>query len=271
MQELDTEMKKYEESVKSFLKHGKIRTIEYAPKVLYHGSPESLDVINPRESTQSGKVVYATDNPMHALFFSIFRNSSQVRAHINERTDENGNYQVMYSIDERYEGALKETITDNPITIHVCNGEDFERPQGEQYISREWVSKDCIIIKPSYKITVNPKQVIKELIERKLLVINEYNKSKDFETVIDMLSMNYPFALSTERAKSNPEEFEKSYDNYIKQHFPELFRFSQKFRKYVREVMASNKSLDEKLREIRKKGLKLLQDKKSKEENDKKL
>lgn len=44
---------------------------DYVPNVLYHGSPENLDVINSNESTQKGSYVYATDNPVHALFFSI--------------------------------------------------------------------------------------------------------------------------------------------------------------------------------------------------------
>jgi hypothetical protein len=280
MNELDQEMAKYSESMKTFLplerkmislkKQGlslqDVREqlgsdssiIDYVPNTLYHGSQYCLDVINPRESTQGGSVVYATDNPMHALFFSIFRNSSQVRAHIDERIDENGNYQVDYIIDERYVGALDEVLNDKNVTIHICNGSDFIKPQGEQFINREWVSKNGIEIVPTDRITVNPKEVLEELHQKGLLHFNRYDKSKDWQTVIDMLSMNYPFGLGTERAINDPQEFENLYDDYISLHFPEQFEFSKKFREYARSVMNGEGDMDSKLRTISATGRSLL-------------
>ena len=280
MNKFGAEMSKYSKNMKTFLPLEEImislkrkgltidevkhsmgedsKIIEYVPEVLYHGSTKSLDAINPNESTQSGKTVYATDNPMHALFFAIFRNSSQVRAHIREHINSNGEYEVKYKLDERYEGALNETITDNTVTIHVCNGSDFFKPLGEQYIGREWISKEGKTIIPTDKIIVSPKKIFQELNKKGLLQINPYNNSKDLETVIDMVSLNYPYGLTTENAINNLEAFEKSYDDYIMKHFPNLFDFSKKFREYAKEVMFSKEILDIKLKTIRNKGKFLL-------------
>ena len=176
---LNEEMKKYEKRMKKILpieeKFGKLRRegksldeisqilgndiklLSDVPETLYHGSPESLDVIKARESTQQGSYVYATDNPIHALFFSIFRNSSIARGHINEFIDQNGNYRVKYQIDERVQGALDEIISDRNITIHVCDGNKFFKPYGGAYVNREWCSKNGEDIVPDRKIDVNIK------------------------------------------------------------------------------------------------------------------
>lgn len=216
---------------------------EYVPDVLYHGSSESLDIINSKESTQKGSYVYATDNPVHALFFSIFRNSSLAKAHINEYIDENGNYQVKYHIDERSPGALDEIISDNNITIHVCNGEQFFKPHGEAYIDREWMSKDGQNIIPIDKIHVNVKHFFESLEKQGLVEYDKYDKSKDWKTVIDSLAQNYPYGLGTERGK-NIQEFDAMYDKFIETHFPEQLEFSKKFRDFTKVVMATDYKLE---------------------------
>ena len=216
---------------------------DYVPNVLYHGSPENLDVINSNESTQKGSYVYATDNPVHALFFSIFRNSSIARAHIDEYIDKNENYQVKYYIDERVQGALDEIISNQNITIHVCNGEQFFKPQGEAYIGREWISKDGQSIVPIDKIQVNVKHFFEILEKEGLVEYDKYDKSKNWKTIIDMLGQNYPFGLSTERGK-NIEEFDLMYDEFIENNFPEQLEFSKQFREFAKEVMATNYKLE---------------------------
>ena len=216
---------------------------EYVPDVLYHGSPESLDVINSNESTQKGSYVYATDNPVHALFFSIFRNSSIARAHIDEYIDENGNYQVKYHIDERVQGALDEIISDKDVTIHVCNGEQFFKPQGEAYIGREWISKDGQSIVPTDKIHVNVKHFFKTLEKQGLVEYDRYDKSKDWKTVIDLLAQNYPFGLGTDKGK-NIQEFDSMYDEFIGTNFPEQLEFSKQFRDFTKGIMATDYKLD---------------------------
>ena len=220
-----------------------INIFEYVPNTLYHGSPESLDVINSKESTQKGSYVYATDNPVHALFFSIFRNSSIARAHINEYIDENGNYKVKYEIDERVEGALDEIITDKEITIHICDGNQFFKPQGAAYIGREWISKDGQNIIPIGKIHVNVKHFFENLKKEGLVEYSRYEKSKDWQTVINLLGQNYPFGLGTDRGK-NIEEFDFMYDEFISTNFPEQFEFSKAFRSFIKEVMAKDYKLD---------------------------
>lgn len=216
---------------------------DYVPNVLYHGSPENLDVINSNESTQKGSYVYATDNPVHALFFSIFRNSSIARAHIDEYIDKNGNYQVKYYIDERVQGALDKIISNQNITIHVCNGEQFFKPQGEAYIGREWISKDGQSIVPIDKIQINVKHFFEILEKEGLVEYDKYDKFKNWKTIIDMLGQNYPFGLSTERGK-NIEEFDLMYDEFIENNFPEQLEFSKQFRKFAKEVMATNYKLE---------------------------
>lgn len=216
---------------------------DYVPNVLYHGSPENLDVINSNESTQKGSYVYATDNPVHALFFSIFRNSSIARAHIDEYIDKNGNYQVKYYIDERVQGALDKIISNQNITIHVCNGEQFFKPQGEAYIGREWISKDGQSIVPIDKIQINVKHFFEILEKEGLVEYDKYDKSKNWKTIIDMLGQNYPFGLSTERGK-NIEEFDLMYDEFIENNFPEQLEFSKQFREFAKEVMATNYKLE---------------------------
>lgn len=262
---LKKEMFKYETQMKSFLpieeqvnklkRNGKsveeIKAIlgsdsyilDYVPDVLYHGSPESLDVINSNESTQKGSYVYATDNPIHALFFSIFRNSSIARAHINEYIDENGNYKVKYHIDERVQGALNEIISNKNVTIHVCNGEQFFKPQGAAYINREWISKDGQSIVPTDKIQVNIKHFFKSLEKQGLVEYSKYDKSKDWKTVIDMLGQNYPFGLGTDRGK-NIQEFDSMYDEFIGTNFPEQLEFSKQFREFAKEVMTTDYKLE---------------------------
>ena len=262
---LEKEMSKYEEQMKKFLpieeQVNKLRRsrmslekikstlgadsniFEYVPDVLYHGSPENLEVINSAESTQRGSYVYATDNPVHALFFSVFRNSSIARAHINEYIDKNGNYKVKYQIDERVAGALDEIISDRDITIHVCNGSQFFKPQGEQYIAREWISKGGQSIVPTDRIQVNVKHFFESLEKQGLVEYSKYDKSKDWKTVIDLLGQNYPFGLGTERAK-NIQEFDSMYDEFIGKNFPEQLEFSKQFRFFIQEVMATNYKLE---------------------------
>ena len=262
---LKTEMSRYQSEMKSFLpieeqakklkRSGKsvdeIKTVlgsdsyifDYVPDVLYHGSPESLDVISSKESTQKGSYVYATDNPIHALFFSIFRNSSIARAHIDEYIDENGHYKVKYIVDERTQGALDEIISDKNITIHVCDGKQFFKPQGEAYIGREWISKDGQSIVPTDKIQVNVKHFFETLEKQGLVDYDGYYKEKDWKTVIDMLGQNYSFGLGTDRGQNIPK-FDSMYDDFIGTNFPEQLNFSKQFREFIKGVMATDYKLE---------------------------
>lgn len=258
MTRYSSEMKKFlpiEEQAKKLKRSGKkiaeIKEIlgsdsyifENVPAVLYHGSPKNLDIINSNESTQKGSYVYATDNPIHALFFSIFRNSSIARAHIDEYIDKNGNYQVKYYIDERVQGALDEIISNQNITIHVCNGEQFFKPQGEAYIGREWISKDGQSIVPIDKIQVNVKHFFEILEKEGLVEYDKYDKSKNWKTIIDMLGQNYPFGLGTDRGK-NIDEFDLMYDEFIEKNFPEQLEFSKQFRNFIKDIMATDYKLE---------------------------
>lgn len=254
MKQYEERMKQYlpiEQQIKEFKKQGlnsenlkttfgnQLNILDEVPDVLYHGSPESLDRISSKESTQQGSYVYATDNPVHALFFSIFRNSSQARAHIKEYVDENGEYKVKYEIDERIQGALDEIITDRSITIHVCDGTQFFKPQGEAYINREWCSKNSQDIVPISKIEVNVRDFFMNLEKQGLVEYSEYSKDKDWVTVIDLLAQNYPFGLGTEHGK-DVERFDSMYDEFIQQNFPEQFNFSTYIRNDIKEIMQTD-------------------------------
>ncbi len=258
MTRYSSEMKKFlpiEEQAKKLKRSGKkiaeIKEIlgsdsyifENVPNVLYHGSPKNLDIINSNESTQKGSYVYATDNPIHALFFSIFRNSSIARAHISEHIDEYGNYQVKYYIDERVQNALDEIISNNNVTIHICDGNQFFKPQGEAYIGREWISKEGQNIIPTNKIEINVKHFFENLEKQGLVEYDKYDNSKDWKTVIDMLGQNYPFGLSTDRGK-NIDEFDLMYDEFIEKNFPEQLEFSKQFRNFIKDIMATDYKLE---------------------------
>ncbi len=256
MTNLQEEMAKYMESMKYFLpveekiidlkKSGKSSSeikkelgsenniFEYVPDILYHGSTKDIDVLKVQESTQKGCYVYATDNPIHALFFSIFRNSSEARSHIEEYIDEEGNYQVKYLIDERIKDALKNIIVDDIVFIYVCDGRKFFKPQGATFIRREWASKENIV--PLDKIKVNIKEFFKDLEKNNLVEYSYYDKSKDWKTIIDLLGQNYPFGLETERAK-DIEKYDTLYDNFIMKNFKEQFAFSKKFREFAKKIM----------------------------------
>ena len=256
---LKSEITKYEMQMKSFLpleeKVNKLREsgmseeeiktklsinssiLEHVPDTLYYGSSESLDVTN-----ANGSYVYATDNPIHALFSSVFRNSSVARANINEYIDENGNYKVKYQIDERIKGALDEIITDKDITVNVCNGAEFFKPQGATYTSREWISKEWQSIVPTDKIQVNIKHFFENLEHQGLVEYSRYDKSKDWKTVIDTLGQNCPFGLST-IGGNNIQEFDLMYDEFMRTNFPEQFEFSKQFRLFTKEVMANDYKL----------------------------
>ena len=230
--------------------------VDYVPDTLYHGSENSYDVLKSNESTQGGRVVYATDNPIHALFFSIFRNSSELRGRIREE-NANGEYKVKYYIDERAKGAIDRIITDKNITIYVLDGKDFHKPQGNAFIAREWVSEEGKAIVPLDKIQVNVKDFFEQLKKDGLVVFDEYRKSKDWETIIDMVSQNYAFGLTTEKGKTG--ELDSLYDAFIMEHFQEKLEFSRIFREYAKGVMSdSSKTVDEKIRKIRETGRSLL-------------
>ncbi len=216
---------------------------EYVPRILYHGSPDNLDIIHSNESAQKGSYVYATDNPVLSLFFAIFRNPSIVKANIKETIDEFGNYKVIYQIDERVEGVLEKIITDRVITIHICDGKQFFKPQGVAYIDREWISKDGHDIVPIDRIHINIKQFFDSLEKRGLVEYSRYDHSKDWETVLDMISRNYSFGLGTTRAK-DLEAFDSKYDEFINKYFPEQLAFSKKLRAIVKEVMAKDYKQD---------------------------
>ena len=264
-EQLEKEIKRYESQIKDRLRiEEKIRELkidgkkdeeiiiilgsdsyifEYVPDVLYHGSSNELETIKANESTQKGSYVYATDNPIHALFFSIFRNSSIARAHIYEYIDENGNYKVKYIIDERVQGALNNIISDREINIYVCNGEQFFKPQGEAYINREWVSKDGQNIVPKDRIKVNIKLFFESLEKKGLVTYDRYDKSKDWKTVIDLLGRNYPYGLFTTRG-NNIQEYDLKYDKFIEENFPEQLEFSIKFREFIKTVAATDYKLE---------------------------
>lgn len=263
---LNDEMRKYEESMKSFLPFEEIYNkarrkgistdeivkllgentwiLSYVPNTLYHGSIKNVDILNPNESTQQGSYVYATDNPIHALFFSIFKNSSEVRSHIKEYIDKNGEYKVKYEIDERISGALNKALDSQDVNIYVCDGSQFFKPQGEAYIGREWISKDGQSIKPINKITVNARQFLYSLEQQGLVEYSKYDKSKDWQTVIDMLSKNYAYMFNTNRFK-NTEELDTMFDSFIGENFPEQLAFSKKFRTHIKNIMVTNYRLND--------------------------
>lgn len=213
------------------------------PPLLYHGSPNSYDILKSQTSTQRGSFVYATDNPMQALFFAIFRNSSEIRGNIHEYIDENGNYKVKYEIDERVQGALEKTMIDKNVTIHVCNGNDFEKGTGKTFIQKEWISKSGSDVTPIDKYDVNIKQVFQELEKRDLVTYNKWSPKKDKYTILDVFGKSYLFQIS------KGEEYEKRIDeyadNFTNEHWKNDKDFVNYLRNDVKKIMKSGKTNDE--------------------------
>ena len=234
VKELKNKGLSYEEIKKILGKDSYILT--YVPKYLYHASPEELNIIKAHESIQKGKYVYATDNPIQAVFFSIFKNRCYARGTIIEHIDKKGKYSAKYIIDERIETALKKIISNYDITIHICKGHLFFHSVGEAYTEREWLSKGGRDILPIGKIKININEFFSCLEKNNLIEYNKYDKRKDFETVIDLLLFNYTLGLATDKAQ-NRVEYEKTYDCFIKRYFKEQFEFSKTFRAYIRMIM----------------------------------
>ena len=234
VKELKNKGLSYEEIKKILGKDSYVLT--YVPKYLYHASPEELNIIKAHESIQKGKYVYATDNPILAVFFSIFKNRCYARGTIIEHIDKKGKYSAKYIIDERIENALKKIISNYDITIHICKGHLFFHSVGEAYTEREWLSKGGRDILPIGKIKININEFFSCLEKNNLIEYNKYDKRKDFETVIDLLLFNYTLGLATDKAQ-NRVEYEKTYDCFIKRYFKEQFEFSKVFRAYIRMIM----------------------------------
>ncbi len=249
----DSMLKKSNEEIHNYSKlDGKFDILSDVPEILYHGSPESVDLLLAQESTQNGKYVYATDSPIKAVLFSLFRNSVFAGNHVNEYIDENGEYKVKYEIDEKIPDALEKIMNIETSTIHICNGADFFKPQGAEYISREYLSNDGKNVVPIDKIHIHTKTFFEQLENNNLVEYNFYDKRKDWKTVLDFLGKNYSYGLGTERAK-NISEFDSKYDGVISEYFPEQFDFSIKFRDEIKNILLNdNNSLsrDEKLKFI---------------------
>ena len=217
--------------------------LKRVPKILFHGSKKTLDVIYANESSQKGAHVYATDNPIQAFFFSVFRKSSQARAKILENIDGDGNYQVHYVIDERVKDSLKEIITNETVTIHVCDGDLFYKPHGEKYINREWISKDGKDIVPIDHLILRIKDLFKYFEEKNLITYDYYCEEKDWETVIEMLSQNYAYGLETAYG-NNRESFDKRYNEIIKKYFPNQYEFAIYIKEDIKKIMDEDLSID---------------------------
>lgn len=221
----------------------KSKKLMEVPTLLYHGSPNSYDVLMAQASTQPGKFVYATDNPMSAVFFAIFRNSSEIRGHIREYIDEEGKYKVRYEIDERVEGALEKTISDRNVTIHVCDGNEFEKGTGKTFIQKEWISKDGRDVKPIDKYDVNVQQLFQQLENEGLVSYNKWSSKKDKYTILDVFSKNYLFQISKgEEAERQVDEYA---DNFTNEHWQNHKEFVNYLRNDVKKIMKTEKKEDE--------------------------
>ena len=217
--------------------------LKRVPKILFHGSKHKLDIIKANESSQKGAHVYATDNPIQAFFFSIFRKSSQARAKILENIDEQGTYQVHYVIDERVENSLQEIITNETVTLHICDGDLFYKPHGEKYINREWISKNGQDIVPIDTLVIKIKDLFKYFEERNLVTYDYYCKEKDWETVIEMLSQNYAYGLETKYG-SNREKYDERYNEIISKYFPDQYEFAIYMKEDIKQILDEDLSMD---------------------------
>ena len=149
LQEYAEEQSKYIQLVNEMIKTNQPQLLNqypeitnHVPKYLFHGSTKAFLDIKPNESTQKGNYVYATDNPLRAIRFSLFRDSSKISCHIYDGFDQEQNYQFHININEKQKGSFQEVLNQKYVYLYVVDGKQFMRPHGEIYHHSEFISKE---------------------------------------------------------------------------------------------------------------------------------
>lgn len=243
--ELDKEIKNYESIMNTYFPILKmiedIKSLDFDDKEKLSAIAESSMKYSPKKvySTTKGKQSYAFDNPIKALLYGIFTNQNKVIINIKENLDKNKKYQGHYELDERVENELANRIKSKNITLYIYDDNNFTKPETLGPLNRTWITnKNATINK---EINVNIKDFLNILEKNKPITYNKYKKSKDWETVINLLTKNYPYGIY-ENFASNIETYDKLYTNFIEENFKDKLEFSILLQDFIKRIIFKSKN-----------------------------
>lgn len=243
--ELDREIKNYESIMNTYFPILKmiedIKSLDFDDKEKLSAIAESSVKYLPKKvySTTKGKQAYAFDNPIKALLYGIFTDQNKVTINIKETLDENKKYQVLYEIDERVKNELTSRIKSKNITLYIYDDNNFTKPEILSPLSRTWITnKNAVTNK---EININIKVFFNTLEKGKKITYNKYKKVKDWETVINLLTKNYPYGIY-ENFANNIEKYDKLYTNFIKENFKDKLEFSILFQNFIKRIILKNEN-----------------------------
>ena len=212
----------------------------HVPKYLFHGSTKAFLDIKPNESTQEGNYVYATDNPLRAIHFALFRDSAKISCNIYDGLDQEQNYQFQIHINEKQKGAFQEVLNQKYVYLYVVDGKQFMRPNGEIYHHSEFISKEeGKSIAPSNIIAIDVKKYFHDLKKQGKLSYSVYTKEKDYSTILDLFSGAYLFNLGTKRVQENMPSFQEQIQQYLIDKFPDKITFASQVKQQIDEIYNS--------------------------------
>lgn len=243
--ELDREIKNYESIMNTYFPILKmiedIKSLDFDDKEKLSAIAESSVKYLPKKvySTRKGKQAYAFDNPIKALLYGIFSDQNKVIINIKESLNENKKYQGFYEIEERVENELENRIKSKNITLYIYDDNNFTKPETLGPLNRTWITnKNAIINK---EINVNIKDFLNTLEKNKQITYNKYKKSKDWETVINLLTKNYPYGIY-ENFASNIETYDRLYTNFIEKNFKDKLEFSILLQNFIKRIIFKSKN-----------------------------
>lgn len=243
--ELDREIKNYENKMNTYLSILKmvetVKSLNFDDKEKLYAIAESSVKYSPKEvyNTTKEKQFYAFDNPIKALLYGIFNDKNKIIINIKENLDENKKYQCIYEIDERVKNELKEKMKKKNITLYIYDDNNFTKPQALSPLNRIWITNKKAITKK--EINIHIKDFLDDLEKSKKIIYSKYDQSKDWETVINLLTQNYPYGIY-ENFAQNIEEYDKLYTNFIEENFKDKLKFSILLQNFIKKIILKNKN-----------------------------
>lgn len=244
LQEYAEEQSKYIQLVNEMIKTNQPQLLNqypeitnHVPKYLFHGSTKAFLDIKPNESTQEGNYVYATDNPLRAIHFALFRDSAKISCHIYDGFDQEQNYQFHIDINEKQKGSFQEVLNQKYVYLYVVDGKQFMRPHGEIYHHSEFISKEeGKSIAPSNIVAIDVKKYFEGLKQQGKISYSPYTPEKDYKTILELFSGTYLFNLGTERVQKNMPEFQAQLQQYLLDKFPDKVTFANNVKQEIDEI-----------------------------------
>lgn len=223
------------------------------PSILFYGNDNSFDLLKEKTDKNANMHMICSDSPLQSFFRTVFQNDVEIGMKVNEYFDENGEYVVKYILDEYVPDAIKKTIKDRKITVHVLDGNLFYKTTEDRYNSRDWVSRNYRDIYAMDKFSINVEEFFHTLLENKVLAYSPWNVSKDIPNIVN----NIIYKSYIPKLKLNISDADDSLDDLVKKYYPSRSEFVNKFRNDIKNIMfkdgeLNDKNYDEKFNEVRK-------------------